>query len=65
MWITPSFLWMMYRCGWAARPGQKRVLSIEVTRRGFGWALARACLSHDDRIVSAVPAPRPSGGYGR
>lgn len=22
MWITPSFLWMMYRCGWAARPGQ-------------------------------------------
>ncbi len=19
-WIKPSFLWMMYRCGWAAKP---------------------------------------------
>lgn len=50
-WIKPSFLWMMYRCGWATKPGQERVLGIEVTRAGFEWALARACLSHYERDV--------------
>jgi hypothetical protein len=47
-WIKPSFLWMMYRCGWATKPGQERVLAVEITRTGFEWALARACLSHFD-----------------
>ncbi|MEV0212956.1 DUF4291 domain-containing protein [Micromonospora sp. NPDC050695] len=50
-WIKPSFRWMMYRCGWARKPGQERVLSIDITREGFEWALARACLSHYDREV--------------
>ena len=45
-WIKPSFLWMMYRCGWATKPGQERVLAVEITRSGFEWALAHACLSH-------------------
>src|SRR5215471_19504429 len=44
----PSFLWMMYRWGWATKPGQERVLSIDITRGGFERALARACLSHYD-----------------
>ncbi|MEU7903266.1 DUF4291 domain-containing protein [Actinoplanes sp. NPDC049118] len=44
-WIKPSFLWMMYRCGWGAKPGQERVLAVEITRAGFEWALAHACLS--------------------
>ncbi|MET8147451.1 DUF4291 domain-containing protein [Actinoplanes sp. NPDC049668] len=44
-WVKPSFLWMMYRCGWGAKPGQERVLAVEITRAGFEWALARACLS--------------------
>ncbi|MET8281769.1 DUF4291 domain-containing protein [Micromonospora sp. NPDC005174] len=48
-WIKPSFLWMMYRCGWATKPGQEHVLSIDITREGFEWALARASLSHYDR----------------
>src|SRR6266516_3674929 len=48
-WIKPSFLWMMYRCGWATKPGQERVLAIDITREGFEWALLRACLSHYDR----------------
>jgi len=48
-WIKPSFLWMMYRCGWAEKAGQERVLAIDITRAGFEWALARACLSHFDR----------------
>ncbi|HEX6353243.1 DUF4291 domain-containing protein [Actinophytocola sp.] len=45
-WIKPSFLWMMYRCGWATKPGQEHVLAVEITRSGFEWALAHACLSH-------------------
>jgi hypothetical protein len=48
-WIKPSFLWMMYRCGWATKPGQERVLAVEITRAGFEWALAHSCLSHFDR----------------
>ncbi|MDG4825543.1 DUF4291 domain-containing protein [Asanoa sp. WMMD1127] len=48
-WIKPSFLWMMYRCGWATKPGQEHVLAVEITRAGFEWALGRACLSHFDR----------------
>ncbi|WP_203743579.1 DUF4291 domain-containing protein [Actinoplanes cyaneus] len=45
-WIKPSFLWMMYRCGWAAKEGQERVLAVSITREGFEWALANAMLSH-------------------
>jgi hypothetical protein len=48
-WIKPSFLWMMYRCGWAANEGQETVLAIEISRDGFEWALAHACLSHYER----------------
>jgi hypothetical protein len=47
-WIKPSFLWMMYRCGWGFKPGQEHVLAIEITRSGFEWALSHACLSHYD-----------------
>jgi hypothetical protein len=45
-WIKPSFLWMMYRSGWGTKPGQTRVLAIDITREGFEWALDYACLSH-------------------
>jgi len=45
-WIKPSFGWMMHRSGWAAKPGQERVLAIEISRVGFEWALAHSCLSH-------------------
>jgi len=45
-WIKPSFLWMMYRCGWASKEGQETVLAIEITREGFEWALRNACLAH-------------------
>lgn len=50
-WIKPSFLWMMYRSGWATKPGQERVLAVRVTRAGFEEALAASCLSHFDRSV--------------
>lgn len=45
-WIKPSFFWMMYRCGWAEKEGQTRVLAIDITREGFEWALRHASLSH-------------------
>lgn len=50
-WIKPSFLWMMYRCGWATKPGQERVLAVRMTHAGFEEALASACLSHFDADV--------------
>ncbi|MEV0223621.1 DUF4291 domain-containing protein [Streptomyces sp. NPDC050704] len=48
-WIKPSFLWMMYRCGWGTKPGQETVLAVEITREGFEWALRNACLSSYER----------------
>jgi hypothetical protein len=45
-WIKPSFGWMMHRSGWASKPGQERILAIEITRAGFDWALEHSCLSH-------------------
>lgn len=52
-WIKPSFLWMMYRSGWATKPGQERVLALEISRAGFDQALGQACPSHYDRSVHA------------
>ncbi|MFF4487117.1 DUF4291 domain-containing protein [Streptomyces sp. NPDC001544] len=52
-WIKPSFLWMMYRCGWGTKPGQETVLAVEIARDGFEWALRNACLS------SYVPGLHP------
>lgn len=48
-WIKPSFLWMMYRCGWATKPGQEHVLAVRISRLGFEQALSESCLSHFDR----------------
>lgn len=45
-WVKPSFLWMMYRSGWAKKENQERILEIKITREGFEWALKHACLSH-------------------
>ncbi|MET7568088.1 DUF4291 domain-containing protein [Streptomyces sp. NPDC005492] len=54
-WIKPSFLWMMYRCGWGTKTGQETVLAVEITRDGFEWALRHACLSS---YASGVHADR-------
>jgi hypothetical protein len=56
-WIKPSFLWMMYRCGWGAKEGQETVHAVDISRDGFEWALRHACLSsyvrglHPDRAA--------------
>ncbi|MGV9938057.1 DUF4291 domain-containing protein [Streptomyces sp. NPDC003401] len=52
-WIKPSFLWMMYRCGWGTKAGQETVLAVEISREGFEWALRHACLSSHVRGVHA------------
>lgn len=52
-WVKPSFLWMMYRCGWGAKRDQETVLAVEIRRDGFEWALRNACLSHYSRAVHA------------
>ena len=44
-WIKPSFLWMMYRCGWAEKEGQEHVLAIDIKRSGFDSAVSRAVIS--------------------
>ncbi|OCG35068.1 DUF4291 domain-containing protein [Gilliamella sp. Gris1-4] len=44
-WIKPSFLWMMYRSGWAEKEGQEHILAVKIKREGFEWALENACLS--------------------
>lgn len=50
-WIKPSFLWMMYRSGWATKENQEHVLAIKVKRSGFEWALKHACLSHFESTI--------------
>lgn len=41
-WIKPNFLWMMYRCGWASKVNQQRVLAIELRKVHFEEVLAQA-----------------------
>lgn len=41
-WIKTNFLWMMYRCGWAEKKDQERVLAVRITKEGFMTILANA-----------------------
>ena len=50
-WVKSSFLWMAYRCGYASKTGQERVLGVDIRREGFHWAVRRAVLSHFDAAV--------------
>jgi hypothetical protein len=44
-WIKPNFLWMMYRSGWASKPGQERILAVRLRRHFF-----------DELLRTAVPS---------
>jgi len=46
---------MMYRSGWGSKPGQERVLGIDITRTGFDWALAHSCITHFDAALHDSP----------
>eukprot|EP01118_Nematostelium_gracile_P008219 TRINITY_DN2722_c0_g1_i1.p1 TRINITY_DN2722_c0_g1~~TRINITY_DN2722_c0_g1_i1.p1 ORF type:complete len:231 (+),score=62.25 TRINITY_DN2722_c0_g1_i1:85-777(+) len=41
-WIKTNFLWMMYRCGWAQKVNQDRVLAIWLKRELFEKILGGA-----------------------
>ena len=47
-WIKPNFLWMMYRCSWASKEGQERVLAIRLSRIFFDELLRLAVSSSYD-----------------
>lgn len=53
-WIKPSFLWMMYRCGWGEKENQEHILAIEIDRKGFDRAVSSAVKStfSDDMGIS-------------
>ena len=44
-WIKPSFLWMMYRSGWASKQGQERILAIDLKKEGFDEIVRNSVLS--------------------
>ena len=41
-WIKPNFLWMMYRSGWAAKPGQEKIIGIWIKKTDFEKILAQS-----------------------
>jgi hypothetical protein len=41
-WIKTNFLWMMFRCGWASKSNQERVLAIWLKRDAFELYCANA-----------------------
>lgn len=44
-WIKPNFLWMMYRCGWASKENQERVLAFWLDKSAFEEILSEAVFS--------------------
>ena len=44
-WIKPNFLWMMYRCGWATKANQERVLALWLAKTDFERILSEAVFS--------------------
>ncbi|MGZ3424226.1 MAG: DUF4291 domain-containing protein [Polyangiales bacterium] len=55
-WVKPSFTWMAYRSGWGHKVDQERVLAIDLTREGFEWALAHACVTPYDHELHGSDA---------
>lgn len=51
-WIKPSFLWMMYRSGWAKKENQERILAIDIKREAFDFI-----------VEYAVPSMFDASGY--
>lgn len=53
-WIKPSFLWMMYRCGWGTKENQEHILAIDIKRDAFDFIVQNAIIStyNDDMGIS-------------
>ncbi|XP_022085613.1 uncharacterized protein LOC110976553 isoform X2 [Acanthaster planci] len=70
-WIKTNFLWMMYRCGWASKRGQERVLAICIPRANFDTILSQAYTAGAQREAGKMdvsvrlqwdPDHAPNGG---
>ncbi|NER03363.1 MAG: DUF4291 domain-containing protein [Okeania sp. SIO3C4] len=44
-WVKPSFLWMMYRSGWATKENQERILAIRISIQNWEKILSKAVVS--------------------
>lgn len=44
-WIKPNFLWMMFRCGWASKENQEKVLAFWLSKADFESILKQAVFS--------------------
>jgi hypothetical protein len=55
-WLKTSFLWMMWRSGWATKEGQERILAVQLARPTFEQLLSQAVPStfDADRYEHAV-----------
>lgn len=51
-WIKPSFLWMMYRSGWAMKENQEHILAIDIRREAFDYLIQNA-------VDSSIQAQNP------
>ncbi|MBD5523591.1 MAG: DUF4291 domain-containing protein [Lachnospiraceae bacterium] len=50
-WIKPSFLWMMYRCGWGTKENQEHILAVDIKREAFDFIVQKAVISaYSDKI---------------
>ena len=64
-WIKPNFLWMMYRSGWASKPGQEVVLAVRLKRQAFDAMLAEAVHStYVEAIYGSQEAWKQALEYG-
>ena len=42
-WIKPSCLWLMERSNWGQKPGQERILAVNISRAGWDEARGLCC----------------------
>lgn len=47
-WIKTSFLWMMYRSGWATKENQERIFAIDIKRDAYDFLVKNAVSSTFD-----------------
>ena len=55
-WVKPSFLWMMYRSGYATKPGQEHVFAIDIKEEGFRYMLEHSVLSDSTSKAESAEA---------
>ena len=51
-WIKPSFLWMMYRCGWGKKHNQEHILAIHIKREAFENIVKTAMPNYESEIYN-------------